>query len=63
MSDAFDGAGKPYRGPSFKAGILILLAVIVAAFIIWNLASWGMEMLDISGPQGPMMPRVPMTSR
>ena len=41
MSDAFDGAGKPYRGPSFKAGILIVLALIVASFIIWNLASWG----------------------
>ena len=53
MSDAFDGAGKPYRGPSFKAGILIVLALIVASFIIWNLASWGMELLDFNGPQGP----------
>jgi hypothetical protein len=50
MSDAFDGAGEPFRGPSFKAGILILLGVIVAAFIIWSLASWGMELLDINGP-------------
>lgn len=59
MSDAFDGAGKPFSGPSFKAGILILLALIVASFIIWNLVSWGMELLDFNGPQGPMMPQVP----
>ena len=58
MSDAFDGAGKPFRGPSFKAGILILLGIVVATFIIWNLASWGMEMLDINGPVDGM-PRVP----
>ena len=30
MSDAFDGAGEPYRGPSWKAGILILLGIIIA---------------------------------
>ena len=50
MSDPFDGAGQPYRGPSFKAGILMLLGIIVASFIIWNLASWGMELLNLNGP-------------
>lgn len=57
MSDAFDGAGKPFKGPSFKAGIFIVLGIIVAMFIIWNLASWGMELLDVNGPVD--MPRVP----
>jgi hypothetical protein len=57
MSDAFDGAGEPFRGPSFKAGILILLGVMVASFIIWNLASWGMELLNVNGPVN--MPDVP----
>ena len=47
MSDAFEGAGEPFKGPSYKAGILILLGIIVAMFIIWNLASWGMELLGI----------------
>lgn len=58
MSDAFDGAGEPYRGPSFKAGILILLGIIVAAFIIWNLTSWGMEQLGVNGPvdNPPVLP-------
>jgi hypothetical protein len=57
MSDAFDGAGEPFRGPSLKAGILILLGVMVASFIIWNLASWGMELLNVNGPVN--MPDVP----
>jgi hypothetical protein len=62
MSDAFDGAGKPFRGPSAKAGILILLGVIVASFIIWNLASWGMEVLDVNGPVD-MPPQLPGAGR
>ena len=58
MSDAFDGAGKPFQGPSFKAGILILLGIIIAGFIIWNLTSWGMEMLGVNGPVDNM-PQLP----
>jgi hypothetical protein len=50
VSDAFDGAGKPYKGPSARAGIIILIGVIIAVIVIWNLASWGMELLNISGP-------------
>ena len=59
MSDAFDGAGKPFRGPSFKAGILILLGVMVASFIIWNLASWGMELLNVDPSVRVNMPDIP----
>ena len=59
MSDAFDGAGEPFRGPSFKAGILILLGVMVASFIIWNLASWGMELLNVDPSVRVNMPDVP----
>ena len=62
MSDACDGAGKPYRGPSFKAGILILLGIIIASFIMWNLVSWGMEMLGVNGPVDNM-PRLPGAGR
>lgn len=62
MSDAFDGAGEPYRGPSWKAGILILLGIIIAMFIIWNLASWGMELLDVNGPVDGM-PQLPGAGR
>ena len=44
--------------PPGKAGILILLGVIIAMFIIWNLASWGMELLDVPGVR-VNMPDVP----
>jgi len=57
MSDAFDGAGKPFKGPSFRAGILMLIGLVIAVIVIWNLASWGMELLDVNGPVD--MPRVP----
>jgi hypothetical protein len=50
MSDAFDGAGKPYKGPSFRAGIIILVGVVIAVIVIWNLAGWGMDLLNIDGP-------------
>jgi len=59
VSDAFDGAGEPFRGPSFKAGIVILLGVMVASFIIWNLASWGMELLNVDPSVRVNMPDVP----
>ena len=59
MSEAFDGAGKPFRGPSAKAGIVILLGVVVAMFIIWNLASWGMELLNLGPGVRVNMPDVP----
>ena len=62
MSDAFDGAGEPYKGPSWKAGILILMGIIIATFIIWNLASWGMELLDVNGPVDGM-PQLPGAGR
>ena len=59
MSDAFDGAGKPFKGPSFKAGVFMLLGLIVASFIIWNLASWGMELLNLGPDVRVNMPDVP----
>jgi hypothetical protein len=62
MSDAFDGAGKPFKGPSFKAGVFIVLGIIIAMFVIWNLASWGMELLDVSGPVDGM-PQLPGAGR
>ena len=58
MSDAFDGAGKPFKGPSARAGVLIMLGIIIASFIIWNVASWGMELLGVNGPVNSM-PRLP----
>ena len=49
MSDAFDGAGKPFRGGSFRAGIVLLIAVVIAVIVIWMAFLWGMEELARRG--------------
>ncbi len=60
MSDAFDGAGREFHGPSMLAGIVILLASLVAIAMLWIAASWAMnnsaapavDGQTISGPDG-----------
>ena len=32
---AFDGAGKPYKGASYKALLVVLVACLVAVGLIW----------------------------
>lgn len=32
---AFDGAGKPYRGASYKALLVVLVVCLVAVAVIW----------------------------
>ena len=49
MSDAFDGAGKPFRGGTFRAGIVMLIAVVIAVIVIWMAFLWGMEELARRG--------------
>ena len=55
MSDAFDGAGKPFRSGSFRAGIVLLVAVVIAVIVIWMAFLWGMEELARRG-QSPVNP-------
>ena len=59
MPDAFDGAGKPFKGASYRALILILIAVIVGVVLAWLGASWGMELLEYDGPTGPAQRVIP----
>ena len=59
MPDAFDGAGKPFKGASYRALIIILIAVIVGVVLVWIGASWGMELLNYDGPTGPDQRIVP----
>ena len=49
MSDAFAGAGKPFRNGSFRAGIVLLVAVVIAVIVIWVAFLWGMEELARRG--------------
>jgi hypothetical protein len=55
MPDAFDGADKPFKGASYRALILILLAVIVGVILVWLGASWGLEILNQDPPGGPFL--------
>jgi hypothetical protein len=34
LSDPFDGAGEPYKQPSYRALILLILAVIIGMVVI-----------------------------
>jgi hypothetical protein len=49
MSDAFDGAGKPFRGASYRALLLVVLAVVIGVILVWLVASWGINVLDQRG--------------
>ena len=43
LVSAFDGAGKPYKGPSYKGGIAVLIAVIVGVALIWLVYSAALD--------------------
>jgi hypothetical protein len=34
MSDPFDGAGEPYKQPSYRALIILVIAVIIGLIVI-----------------------------
>ena len=34
MSDPFDGAGEPYKQPTYRALILLIIAVIIGMIVI-----------------------------
>jgi hypothetical protein len=37
VSDPFDGAGKPYRGASYRGLILVLVLSLLAISVLWIL--------------------------
>jgi hypothetical protein len=48
--DAFDGAGRPYNGPSFGGGLAMLVAVIVGVALAWSIYSAALNVLDRHSP-------------
>jgi hypothetical protein len=34
MSDPFDGAGEPYKQPTYRALILLIIAVIIGMIVL-----------------------------
>ena len=48
--DAFDGAGKPYKGPSYTAGIAIVVVVLVAVALSWLVVSAALDTVSDTNP-------------
>jgi hypothetical protein len=47
---AFDGAGKPYKGPSYKAGIAIVIVVLVGVALSWLVVSAALDTVSDTNP-------------
>jgi hypothetical protein len=43
MSRAFDGAGPEFHGPTARAAIFLLVAVIVGVVFLWLGLSWALN--------------------
>ena len=39
MGGAFDGAGKPNRGPSWRGPIIVLIATLIVIALFWYVYS------------------------
>jgi hypothetical protein len=54
--NAFDGARKPYKGPSLRGGLAILVTVVVGVALAWLIYSAALNVVGdaASVPQGPV---------
>jgi hypothetical protein len=52
VSDSFDGAGKPYRGSSFRGWIVVLIVSIVVIVLLWHAYAEALDMLPPGTPSG-----------
>ena len=51
--NAFDGAGKPYKGPSYRGGIAIVIVMIVGVALSWLIVSAAFDTVaDTNPPPG-----------
>ena len=48
--NAFDGAGKPYKGPSYKGGIAMVIVVIIAVALSWLIISAAFDTVSDTNP-------------
>lgn len=52
MSDPFDGAGKPYRGSSYRGWIVVGIVSIVVIVLLWHAYVEALDMLPPGTPSG-----------
>jgi hypothetical protein len=55
MSGAFDGTGPGHREPSAKAGLIVILAIVVTVAASALVASWALNHTDLQNPN-PLQP-------
>jgi hypothetical protein len=55
---AFDGAGKPYKGASYKALLVVLVVCLVAVGLIWLAysAALNVDPETVAGPSNFIEP-------
>ncbi len=46
MTSPFDGAGEPFRGPSFRAALTMALLILVVLAGLWLATSWALNEAD-----------------
>lgn len=49
MSGAFDGTGKPFRGPTYRAALTLMLLILLAIVGLWLATSWALKEADKQG--------------
>lgn len=56
--NAFDGAGKPYKGASYKALLVVLVVCLVAVGLIWLAysAALNVDPETVAGPSNFIEP-------
>jgi hypothetical protein len=52
MPDPFDGAGKPYRGSSYRGWIAVLIVSVVVIALLWHAYAEALELLPPGTPSG-----------
>ena len=51
--NSFDGAGKPYKGPSYKGGIAMIIVVVIGVALSWLIVSAAFDTAaDTNPPPG-----------
>ena len=55
MPDSFDGAGKPYRGASYRGLIMVLIVSVIVVGLLWYAYSANLDQVPTR-----LLPGLPM---
>ena len=52
MPDSFDGAGKPYRGSTFRGWILVAVVSVAVIVLLWLAYAAALDVVPAGTPTG-----------